>query len=168
MPIVSSQIVLDHQQVDGRRHVQERHIDHRGVVNNVFYLAEPGADANTALNARVPVLTQQLRERERSECLEHVQRNQSIMSYRFADITLRDGARHVLRVLRYADDARPFRSYAQRVVNAGAAQVANLLGISLTAAQGVVNFAQSVLSSIDAHDTGRTQADPAMSEIGEQ
>jgi hypothetical protein len=53
MPIVSSQIVEDRLQSDGRRHVRERHTDNLGRVQDVVYMAESGANVTTAMNARV-------------------------------------------------------------------------------------------------------------------
>lgn len=64
MPIVSSEIVADQVQIDGRRHVQERHVDHLGQVLDVFYMAEAAADTSVALQARVAVLEAQLAEAE--------------------------------------------------------------------------------------------------------
>lgn len=62
--IVTSLIVEDRVQVDGRRAIQERHVDHVGRVESVFYLAEAGADATAIMLARVPILEQQASDRE--------------------------------------------------------------------------------------------------------
>ena len=62
--ITSSEIVEDRTQRDGRRMVQERHTDHVGRVEDVFYVAEAGADVEAAMLARVPVLEQQAIDRE--------------------------------------------------------------------------------------------------------
>lgn len=67
MSIVSSQIVEDRAQRDARRHVQERHVDHVGRVESIFYMAEPDDDVQVAMLARVPVLEQQAIERELAE-----------------------------------------------------------------------------------------------------
>jgi len=56
MPIVSSSIVEDRVQRDGRRSVRERHVDHAGETQEVAYLAEADADVNVMMAARVPVL----------------------------------------------------------------------------------------------------------------
>lgn len=65
--IVSSQIVEDRVQVDGRRAIQERHVDHVGRVESVFYLSEAGDNVDAIMLARVPVLEQQATERELAE-----------------------------------------------------------------------------------------------------
>jgi hypothetical protein len=56
MPIVSSQIVDDKAQVDGRRHVIEQHVDHVGGMTRVSYMAEAGADANAMLTTRAALI----------------------------------------------------------------------------------------------------------------
>lgn len=53
MSIVSSQIVEDRAQADGRRAIRERHTDHIGRHQEVTYLAESGANATTTMNNRV-------------------------------------------------------------------------------------------------------------------
>jgi hypothetical protein len=64
MSIVSSIIVEDHAQVDGRRSVRERHTDHLGAVEDVSYLAEVGADVATAMTTRVAILEARAAETE--------------------------------------------------------------------------------------------------------
>lgn len=56
MAIISSTIVEDRVQADGRRHVTERHEDHLGVVFLNHYMAEAGANIATAMNNRVAQL----------------------------------------------------------------------------------------------------------------
>lgn len=64
MPIVSSEIVEDRVQVDGRRSVHERHTDDQGRVHEVAYLAEAGENVTTAMNSRVAQINAQLVEAE--------------------------------------------------------------------------------------------------------
>jgi hypothetical protein len=64
MAIVSSVIVEDAIQRDGRRWVREHHTDHLGIVHAIAYLAAAGFDAAAALLARVATLEASLRERE--------------------------------------------------------------------------------------------------------
>jgi hypothetical protein len=54
--IVTSIIVEDRAQIDGRRAVRERHTDHLGAVADVSYLAEADANAAAIMTARVPLL----------------------------------------------------------------------------------------------------------------
>ncbi len=60
MSIVNSVIVENVVQKDGRRSVRERHTDHVGVPHFVNYMAEAGANVNTALAARVAKIEAQL------------------------------------------------------------------------------------------------------------
>ena len=64
MPILSSSVVVDAAQLDGRRHVIEHHTDHVGVIHPVFYLAEAGADVTLPLAARATQIADGLRETE--------------------------------------------------------------------------------------------------------
>lgn len=64
MSIVNSEILEDRAQVDGRRHVRERHTDHLGQTYEVSYMAEAGADVAATMAARVPILEAQLAELE--------------------------------------------------------------------------------------------------------
>lgn len=64
MSIVSSIIVEDRAQAGGRRHVREVHTDHVGAVHHVVYMAEAGANANTALAARVASIEAQIKQAE--------------------------------------------------------------------------------------------------------
>ena len=52
MPIVSSIVTEDRQQIDGRRSIVERHVDHLGVEYSCFYMAEAHDDAAASLAAR--------------------------------------------------------------------------------------------------------------------
>lgn len=64
MAIITSEIVEDRVQCDGRRMVQERHVDHLGRVNDVFYMATASEDVYAFMLARVPMLEQQAIDRE--------------------------------------------------------------------------------------------------------
>lgn len=50
--IVSSKIIADQPQADGRRYITERHVDDLGAEMFVTYLAEKGADATAILPER--------------------------------------------------------------------------------------------------------------------
>lgn len=62
--IISSIIVEDSPQADGRRQVRERHIDHIGCVQAIAYTAEVDVDINAVMIQRVPLLEQQAKDRE--------------------------------------------------------------------------------------------------------
>lgn len=57
MPIVSSIIVEDHPQRDGRRAVREQHTDHNGQHHYAMYLAEPAANVSAMMTARAATLS---------------------------------------------------------------------------------------------------------------
>ncbi len=60
MPIVSSAVIDDRAQRDGRRAVREQHVDDQAVVYTVDYLAEQGADTAAPLAARAVQLAADL------------------------------------------------------------------------------------------------------------
>lgn len=64
MPIVSSVIVDNALQKDGRRWIREHHTDHVGVVRAVQYLAAAGFNTATAMAARVAVLDAEMTQNE--------------------------------------------------------------------------------------------------------
>ena len=64
MPIVSSVIVEDRAQRDGRRRIREQHTDHLGKVIPFTYLAAAGFDATAAMNARVVAIQNDQRDAE--------------------------------------------------------------------------------------------------------
>lgn len=60
MSIVTSTIVEDRIQIDGRRSIIERHVDDLGVEHLVFYLAESKEDVEAMLPIRAAQIDQQL------------------------------------------------------------------------------------------------------------
>jgi hypothetical protein len=64
VPIVSSQVVEDRTQADGRRRVRERHVDHLGVAHDFPYLAGAGDNVSAAMAARVATIEAQLKANE--------------------------------------------------------------------------------------------------------
>lgn len=64
MPIALSEILEDRAQRDGRRHIQERHVDHLDVAYFVTYLAEAGANASAALTPRATQILDRLSDGE--------------------------------------------------------------------------------------------------------
>lgn len=67
MSITNSTILEDRVQLDGRRHVRERHTDHLGTQHHVAYMAESGANATTTMTARVAQLESALASSELDE-----------------------------------------------------------------------------------------------------
>jgi len=64
MGVVTSVIVEDRVQRDGRRSVQEQHTDHLGRVQDVFYLAEADADVAAMLPVRAALIDAQAAQAE--------------------------------------------------------------------------------------------------------
>lgn len=52
--IISSVIVWDNFQVDGRHSVREQHTDDQGNVFTFDYMADVGTDVNAVMQARLP------------------------------------------------------------------------------------------------------------------
>ena len=64
MAIVSSVLVENRVQVDGRLMRHEQHMDADGSVLDVFYVGDAGSDGNAIMLDRVPVLNQQMADAE--------------------------------------------------------------------------------------------------------
>lgn len=64
MSIVASVVLSDSVQIDGRRDIRERHIDHLGAEHLRQYLAAAGADSAAALTAYAARLPGELRDNE--------------------------------------------------------------------------------------------------------
>jgi hypothetical protein len=58
--IIESVIVSDRPQIDGRRHIHERHIDSAGRHHDYFWMAEPGLDTALILADRAAALPNQI------------------------------------------------------------------------------------------------------------
>lgn len=166
MPVVSSSILEDRPQRDGRRSVRERHTDHAGRTHDVTYLAEPGDDVETVMLARVPSVNTSLAEAEFSRLLSHTLGGGTLLTFPFVDLTPQEGSRRLLRLLVSLEDPRPAAAYAQRVVAAGVAVVSATLGVSGEAAEGVIAWAQGVVDSMAQQDAARLRAAQAATELG--
>lgn len=64
MPVVSSAIVEDAPQRDGRRWIAERHVDHLGVARFLRYLAVKGLNVTAIMTARIAGLNAELTRNE--------------------------------------------------------------------------------------------------------
>lgn len=80
MAIVSSVIVEDARQIDGRRYIRERHTDQIGQVYEFTYLCPAGFNAAVALAARVPIINADLIVNEVSANVSDVLANGSLAS----------------------------------------------------------------------------------------
>lgn len=92
MPIVSSVIVEDRTQVDGRRSVRERHIDQVDAVQFVAYLALAGVDVAAIMAARVALLDAALIANEIDRNMADVSANGSLAVIRIVHSTVAQNA----------------------------------------------------------------------------
>lgn len=72
MPITNSQTVSDVVQIDGRRSVQDRYLDHTGASYNRFYLAASDADVAADRVAYIPTLEANLTTGERDRNISNI------------------------------------------------------------------------------------------------
>jgi len=69
MAIISSQIIENQVQKDGRRSVRERHIDHLGALHFIQYLANADTDVNVIMLDRVPSINAMLIDNEEQKLI---------------------------------------------------------------------------------------------------
>jgi hypothetical protein len=67
MPILTSQIIRDLPQVDGRSYITERHVDHNGKSYDVEYLADVGLDTALVMQLRADKIGAEIDAREAAE-----------------------------------------------------------------------------------------------------
>lgn len=84
MPVVSSAIVEDSPQIDGRRWIVERHLDQTGAARFVRYLADRAINAPAGMAARALAITAALPAEEIADNLDAI-----AALGRFARVTLR-------------------------------------------------------------------------------
>lgn len=70
MAIVSTAINAGHEQIDGRRYVEELHTDHLGVVHSIEYLAAADADTAAIAAAHAVQIAEDMAEAEAAALLE--------------------------------------------------------------------------------------------------
>ena len=71
--IVSSKIVEDAAQIDGRRHIREVHIDHTGHAHHFIWMAEATQDVSVVLSTRAAWLPGYLEQQEIEANLEEIE-----------------------------------------------------------------------------------------------
>jgi|GEM_PF-6650443 len=101
MPIISSNIIADSKQADGRRWVTEEHVDSGGVGHRVTYMSGAQADAESAMNARVASVDESLSESEISRYINRIERGLNVVGL---DYTETDQAQRALRFMRWAKE----------------------------------------------------------------
>lgn len=162
MPVTNSQITEDRAQADGRRWVTESHTLSTGDVRKVTYLADAGLDAPQVMASRVPAINAAMVEEEFGRLVSHVSAGQSMMTFPFTDLTLAQGASRLFAHTLSLSDPRPMKSYAQVVAATPAATIASLLGVDQTRAAAVIQWASSVVSTINTQDASKAAAATAI------
>lgn len=141
MPIVTSVIVTDTSQVDGRRAIHERHTDHVGVAHHRFYLAEAGADVSAAMLAQVPVLEAALVAQEQARNMASILSGENVVT---ADwVTVAD-MRQAIRTTYAAASGEQVGRLAAFLLTVSDANLQTLFGL---ANQAQVNQLKSRLQS---------------------
>lgn len=87
MPVISSQIIEDHAQADGRRWVAEEHTTSLGEKLVIRYLAAVSSNVAQIMADRVDSLDQRLKDREISVYLSRIEQNKDVTSYSFPETT---------------------------------------------------------------------------------
>jgi hypothetical protein len=67
MPIITSQIIRELPQADGRSYITERHVDHNGKSYDVEYLADAGLDTALVMQLRADKIGAEIDAREAAE-----------------------------------------------------------------------------------------------------
>ena len=102
--IVASQIVEDATQVDGRRHIVERHTETDGTIHEFRWTAEVGQDATAGLAARATYIDSKLPEVESERLVNAIADDEEIPARKYATPAA------VLRALRNRlREAEPFQ-----------------------------------------------------------
>lgn len=84
--ILSSSIIADRAQADGRRYVTERHDDDQGESHQVTYLAAANADAQATANARQATILTQLRDNEIAANIAKALNGETTFTFRYSTV----------------------------------------------------------------------------------
>lgn len=84
--ILSSTIIADRVQADGRRYVTERHDDDQGESHRVTYLAASNADAQATANARQATILTQLRDHEIAANIAKALNGETTFTFRYSTV----------------------------------------------------------------------------------
>jgi hypothetical protein len=166
MPIVLSRVVQDLVQKDGRRFIQEEHVDHTNTIHQRVYLAEANQDVEAELPVSAAAINDQLRQAERLRLIQWVEAGNSLFHFMFVDLTAQEGARHLLRYFAAQTDFTTARGFAQRVAAATLQQIETMLGVTPESAGKVKAWAQGVLTALAQQDAALANASDPLSEVG--
>ena len=154
MAIISSQVIEDQAQKDGRRSIRERHIDHLGTYHFVQYLADVGMDINAIMLARIPFINTMLVDNEEQKLISKFEEEHSDpTAYTFNFTTKQAFLRRLIRYLMKHRDVKiivaikPMIDWLKATYTA--AQIATYLGIT-TVVLGRINTRLDAIFAIAA------------------
>lgn len=149
MPIVSSAVIEDAAQIDGRRFITERHTDHLAMHQFVRYLADAGADVTAALSARVAMLDGHSREGEIALNVQRVLAGQPAATLTTAYSTF-DQLRVVLRALYQAGSGEVIGRMAVFFQSLTDAQLRSVFSITQGQVAGLRTRLQARIDALNA------------------
>lgn len=129
MAIVSSSIVEDRQQVDGRRAIRERHTDHAGAIHEFAYLASAGDDVSAVMASRVASIESGLASAEIDRNIVRALDQQSVTTVHCTVAQLRTALREFYKVARGWDVVRMGR-FIRFVLNLTDNQLKSVFGVN--------------------------------------
>jgi len=129
MAIVSSSIIEDAAQIDGRRHIRERHIDHLGVAHFRLYMANAGVNVAPWLAATAAALPGWLSDTEIALNFSRISQDGDLAVPTLVYSTANDNAAFVRREYKSAtrEQAMMIGAYLSTLTNA---QLRNLFNLT--------------------------------------
>ena len=150
MPIVSSNIVRNHNRGNGSRVVHEQHVDHNGDVHEHRYYCPLDHDVDTALTDWVPKLEANLIESEKDSIQTAIEEGADPSSLPRKHITAEQKAKRIVKALMLGSPAKMLKA-AQFVQGVSNAQILKFFtqaqGIRIRARQNYILDNQAVFNA---------------------
>ena len=134
MPIVTSTVVDDRPQVDGRRWIQEQHTDQLGVKHSRAYVAAAGVNVPATFPQTQAILNQQLKTDEFSKNLAVIYDRGDLATPLWQHLTIQEAGGPMREAYRTATREQAFAlgAFLDTLTNA---QLANMFGFANPSAQ---------------------------------
>lgn len=164
MPIVTSTIIEDSPQIDGRRAIRERHIDSHGNAHDVDYLAEADADVESILATHAAGVAAQLAASEVKAVAAWMLAGNSPTQWTFVDI---DSQSCYRALLAYFAARPPEESLALAPIVVGFTREAliEMAGVSGETADKILAWGAAVADAKGAADSARTLSVDVLAEV---
>lgn len=164
MSIVSSTIIEDAPQVDGRRAIRERHTDSHGIAHDVDYLAEADADVESILATHAAGVAAQLAATEVKAIAAFMLTGNSPTQWTFTDVDSQTAYRALLA---HFAARPPEESLALAPVVTGFTRDAliEMAGISGETADKILAWGAAVNDAKTAADSARTLSADVLAEV---